>query len=127
MDVKTAFLHGLLQRETYVEQPPGFEAHGRKTHVCRLKKALYRLKQAPRASYARINSYLMKLGFTNNSVDPNLCFKTIQCMPLIFVLYVDELFLTSVDPLILECKREFASEFEMKDLGLMHYFLGLEV
>eukprot|EP00253_Pinus_taeda_P002285 PITA_02285 len=95
MDVKTAFLYGLLQGEVYVEQPPGFEAHGRKTHVCHLKKSLYRLKQAPHASYARIHNDLMKLGFTN--------------------------------PLILECKRELASEFEMKDLGLMHYFLGLEV
>lgn len=48
-------------------------------------------------------------------------------MPLILVLYVDDLFSTSGEPLILECKREMASEFEMKDIGLMHYFLGLEV
>jgi len=49
MDVKTAFLHGLLQEEVYVEQPLRFEVHDRNTHVCRLKKALYGLKQAPRA------------------------------------------------------------------------------
>lgn len=48
-------------------------------------------------------------------------------MPLIMVLYVDDLFLTSSEPLIIECKRKLASDFEMKDLGLMHYFLGLEV
>ena len=46
---------------------------------------------------------------------------------LILVLYVDDLFLTGADPLIHQCKRDLASEFEMKDLGLMHYFLGLEV
>ena len=59
MYVKSAFLHGLLQEEVYVEQPPGFEVYDRKTHVCRLKKALYRLMQAPRAWYARIDNYLI--------------------------------------------------------------------
>ena len=49
MDVKTPFPHGMLQEEVYVEQPLGFEVHDRKAHVCRLKKALYVLKQAPRA------------------------------------------------------------------------------
>eukprot|EP00253_Pinus_taeda_P003531 PITA_03531 len=93
----------------------------------KLKKALYGLKQAPRAWYERIDSYLMKLGFTRSEADPNLYFKVINDKPLILVLYVDDLFLTGVDSLIHECKREMASEFEMKDLRLMHYFLGLEV
>ena len=59
MDVKTAFLHGALKEEVYVEQPLGFKVRDRDTHVCRLKKALYGLKQAPRAWYERIDSYLM--------------------------------------------------------------------
>ena len=58
MDVKTAFLNGIIQEEVYVEQPQGFEIHERESHVCRLKKALYGLKQAPRAWYSRIDSYL---------------------------------------------------------------------
>jgi len=70
---------------------------------------------------------LTKLGFTRSEAKPNLYFKVIEEKPLILVLYVDNVFLTSVDPLIHEYKREFGSEFEMKDLGLMHYFLGLEV
>lgn len=61
------------------------------------------------------------------NVDPNLYFKVIQGMLLILVLYVDDLFLTSDEPLMIKCKRKLASEFEMKDIGLMHYFLGLEV
>jgi len=127
MDVKTAFLHGSIKEEVYVEQPEGFEIYDRKYHVCRLKKALYGLKQAPRAWYERIDSYLMKLGFTRSEADPNLYFKVEDDKPLILVLYVDDLFLISADPLIHKCKRELAFEFEMKDLGLMHYFLGLEV
>eukprot|EP00253_Pinus_taeda_P032247 PITA_32247 len=98
MDVKTSFLHGILQEEVYVEQPKGFEVKDRKNQVWRLKKALYGLKQAPRAWYVYIDSYL-----------------------------VDDLFLTGSEPLMLKCKRDLASEFEMKDIALMHYFLGLEV
>ena len=127
MDVKTAFLHGAIKEEVYVEQPLGFEVQDRDTHVCRLKRALYGLKQAPRAWYERIDSYLMKLGFTRSNADPNLYFKVVKGKPLILVLYVDDLFLTGADPLIHQCKRELAAEFEMKNLGLMHYFLLLEV
>ena len=105
----------------------GFEVQDQKTHVCKLKKALYGLKHAPRAWYERIDSYLMKLGFTRSDVDPNLYFKVEKDKPLILVLYVDDLFLTSDDPLIHQCKRKLASEFEMKGLALMHYFVGLEV
>ena len=125
MDVKTTFL--AIKEEVYVEQPLGFEVQDRDTHVCRLKKALYGLKQAPRAWYERIDSYLMKLGFTRSNADPNLYFKVVKEKPLILMLCVDDLFLTGADPLIHQCKRELVVEFEMKDLGLMHYFLGLEV
>eukprot|EP00253_Pinus_taeda_P014448 PITA_14448 len=95
----------------------------------RLKKALYGLKQAPRAWYERIDNSLMTLGFTRSEADPNLYFKVENGRALILVLYVDDLFMTGADPLIHQCKRELASrlEVEMKDLGLMHYFLGLEV
>jgi len=127
MDVKTAFLHGSLKEEVYVEQPKGFEVQDHQTHVCKLKKAFYGLKQAPRAWYERIDSYLMKLGFTRSEVDLNLYFKAENDRPLILVLYVNDLFLTGADPLIHQFKGELASEFDMKDLQLMHYFLGLEV
>ena len=92
--MKIVFLHGFLKEEVFVEKPQGFEEYERETHVCRLKKALYVLNQAPRAWYARIDSYLIKLGFTRSSADPNLYFKTIQGIHLILVLYVDYLFLT---------------------------------
>ena len=127
MDVKIAFLNVIIEEEVYIEQPRGFVIHGKESHVCRLKKALYCLKQAPRAWYGRIDGFLMKLGFTKSTADSNLYYKVVDGHTLILVLYVDDLFLTGAEKLIKWCKQQLAFEFEMKDLGLMHYFLGLEV
>jgi hypothetical protein len=95
--------------------------------VCRLKKALYGLKQAPRAWYSRIDTYLQQMGFEKCEVYPNLYYIVVGEDPLILVLYVDDLFITGAERLIVGCKESLASEFKMKDIGLMHYFLGLEV
>jgi hypothetical protein len=127
MDVKTTFLNGAIEEEVYIEQPQGFEVHSSDTHVCRLKKALYGLKQAPRAWYARMDSYLTRLGFSKSHADPNLYYKVVNNAPVILLLYVDDLFITGEESLIIQCKKELAIEFDMKDLGLMHYYLGLEV
>lgn len=126
MDVKTAFLNGVIEEEVYIEQPEGFVIHGKESNLCKLKKALYGLKQAPCAWYERIDRYLTGLGFCKNSADPNLYFKVFNGEMLILVLYVDDLFVTREDHLIHRCK-ELTSKFEMKDLGLMHFLLGLEV
>jgi transposase InsO family protein len=127
MDVKIAFLNGVIEEEVYIEQPQGFEVEDKKTHVCKLKKALYGLKQAPRAWYGRIDSFLTSLGFTKSKADSCLYFKVMNDKPVILLLYVDDLFLTGDEKLITECKKKLNVEFEMKDLGLMHYFLGIEV
>jgi hypothetical protein len=78
MDVKTTFLNGVIEEEVYIEQPQGFEVEDMKSHVCKLKKALYRLKQAPRAWYGRIGSFLTSLGFTKSKADSNLYFKVMN-------------------------------------------------
>lgn len=127
MDVKTAFLNGVIEEEVYLEQPKDFVIHGKESHVCKLKKALYGLKQALRAWYEKIDHYLLGLGFTKNDVDSNLYFKVINGEILILILYVDDLLITGEDHLIIKCKQELAFEFDMKDLGLLHYFLGLQV
>jgi hypothetical protein len=127
MDVKTTFLNGEIEEEVYIEQPEGFVIHNEKSHVCRLKKALYGLKQAPRAWYEKMDGFLMSLGFNKSVVDPNLYYHIDGNECLILVLYVDDLFLTGSERLIVECKQALTAKFEMKDLGLMHYFLGLEV
>ena len=126
MDVKTAFLKGKIDEEVYIEQPEGFVTHGDKSHVCKLKKALYGLKQAPRVWYVRMDGYLHSLGFSKSTADSNLYFKVVHNHILILALYVDDLFLKGEEQLIAQCKRELTSEFEMKDFGLMHYFLDLE-
>ena len=127
MDVKTTFLNDILEEEVYIKQPQGFEVYGRDSHVCRLRKALYGLKQAPRAWYSRIDSYLQQLGFGKSEADPNLYYLVDGEDPIILVLYVDDLFITGEERPIERCKLGLASEFEMKDIGLMHYFLGMEV
>jgi hypothetical protein len=82
------------------------------------------LNQAPRAWYGRIDSFLGSLGFTKSKVDSNLYFKVMNDEPIVLLLYVDDLFLTGEEKLITDCKRKLTAEFEMKDLGPMHYFLG---
>jgi hypothetical protein len=69
----------------------------------------------------------MSLGFTKSKVDSNLYFKFMNDDPIISSFYVDDLFLTGEENLITDCKKNLTTKFEMKDLGLMHYFLGLEV
>ena len=101
--------------------------HEQKSHVCGLKKSLYGLKQAPHAWYEKMDGFLMSLDFSKSVVDPNLCYNIVGDECLILVLYVDDLFLTGLERLIVECKRSLTYVFKMKDLGMMHYFLGLEV
>ena len=108
MDVKTAFLNGSIQEEVYVEQPQGFEIHGRDSHV--YQKSLYGLKQAPRAWYSRIDSYLLSMGFQKSEIDLNIYFIMVGYDPLILLLYVDYLFITGEERPIAVCKRDIASE-----------------
>lgn len=69
----------------------------------------------------------MRLVFTKSVADSNLYYKVVEGESLILILYVDGLFLSGVERLIEWCTKQVASEFKMKDLGFMHYFLGLEV
>ena len=75
MDVKSAFLNGILKEEVYVEQPPSYEVAGEEDKVYRLKRDLYGLKKAPRAWYNRIESYLMSNGFRKSDSGPTLHIK----------------------------------------------------
>eukprot|EP00253_Pinus_taeda_P026180 PITA_26180 len=128
MDVKSAFLNGDLQEEVYMTQPPGFKIAGQEQKVCRLAKALYGLKQAPRAWYMKIDQYLTDHGFQRSPSDANLYIKNTDDDILFVVVYVDDLIITgSSAHLIHEIKQDLCRNFDMTDLGLLHYCLGIEV
>jgi hypothetical protein len=128
MDIKSAFLNGDLQEEVYMEQPEGFAVEGKEKLVCKLVKALYGLKQAPRAWYEKINKYLKSRSFKRSDYDPNLYIKEKGEEIIIMVVYVDDLIITgSSDDLIQEEKDSLCKSFDMTDLGLLHYCLGIEV
>jgi hypothetical protein len=127
MDVKSAFLHGYLQEEIYMEQPPGY-VHNDSSLVCRLKKSLYGLKQAPRAWYAKMDNFLIDTRFSRCHYDPNVYTKKVGSHLIIIVLYVDDLILTGSDSKNLNhVKTNLKKKFEMTDLGFFQYFLGLQV
>ena len=127
MDVKITFLNGFIDEEVYVKQPPSYEVSGHENKVYKLNKALYGLKQAPRAWYKRIDSYMISNQFNRSNNEPTLYVKTNkEGQILIVCLYVDDLIFTrnlSIDMF----KSEMMKEFEMTDLRLMRYFLGIEV
>ncbi|XP_061989759.1 uncharacterized mitochondrial protein AtMg00810-like [Rosa rugosa] len=128
LDVKNAFLHGILKEEVYMSQPPGFEDSQFPNHVCKLKKSLYGLKQAPRAWNERFTSYLPQLGFKSSIVDPSLFIRDFGSTQVYLLLYVDDIILTgNSSSSIQHVKDALQSEFDMKDLGLLHYFLGLQI
>ena len=77
--------------------------------------------------YRRIDIFLSSLGFTKSKADSNLYYKVEHGNPVMLLLYVDHLFVSGMDGLIANMKRKLNTEFEMKDLGMMHYFLGMEV
>eukprot|EP00253_Pinus_taeda_P030394 PITA_30394 len=128
MDVKSAFLSGVLKEEVYVEQPLGYEKKGEEHKVCKLKKTLYGLNQAPRAWYNRIYSYLLDNEFDKCEGEPTIYIKEKDGKIVIVVLYVDDVIFTgNDDQLIKNFKSVMKEEFEMTDMGFLRYFLGIEV
>ena len=128
MDVKSAFLNGILQEEVYVEQPKGFEDPQHPEHVYYHRKALYGLKQAPRAWYERLTSYLLACGFKRGGVDMTLFVRRDDGAILVAQVYVDDIVFGST------CSKhahyfedEMKSEFEMSMVGELTFFLGLQV
>ena len=77
MDANIYFLNDVIEEEVYLEKPQGFEVYGKESHVWKLNKALYGLKEAPRGWYAHIDNYLTRLIFTKSEADPNLYFKVV--------------------------------------------------
>ena len=128
LDVQNAFLHGVLEEEVYMRQPPGFVDPAQPHHLCRLVKALYGLKQAPRAWHARLGAALRAHGFVPSTADTSLFILQRPEVTMYILVYVDDIILVSssaaaTDRLV----SSLGAEFAVKDLGRLHYFLGLEV
>jgi hypothetical protein len=128
LDVQNAFLHGILEEEVYMRQPPGYIDKTRPTFVCKLDKALYGLKQAPRAWYARLSAKLISLGFVPSKADTSLFYFNKHGVMVFVLIYVDDIIVVGSTPsatsgLLHSLKQDFA----LKDLGELHYFRGIEV
>jgi hypothetical protein len=128
LDVQNAFLHGHLSELVYMDQPLGYIDPRFPRHVCRLKRALYGLKQAPRAWFQHFSSFLLQLGFLISKADSSLFVHHSAAGMIYLLLYVDNMVLTGSNPsLIKTLITRLSTEFAMKDLGSLHYFLGVEV
>ncbi|KAD5508935.1 hypothetical protein E3N88_16638 [Mikania micrantha] len=128
MDVKSAFLHGDLKELVYVTQPEVFVKKGAEQKVYKLSKALYWLKQAPRAWNTRLNGMLKDLGFNKCKHEPAVYRKGSKEETSIIRVYVDDLLITvECSEKIKEMKGKMEERFEMTDLGLLSYYLGIQV
>jgi histone deacetylase 1/2 len=128
LDVQNAFLHGFLEEEVYMRQPPGYEDKSRKGYICKLDKALYGLKQAPRAWYSRLSSKLCQLGFKASKADTSLFYYQKGSVVVFVLIYVDDIIVaSSTQEATTRLLQDLRKEFALKDLGKLHYFLGIEV
>jgi Reverse transcriptase (RNA-dependent DNA polymerase) len=128
MNVNNTFLHGELDREIYTDQPQELESKTHPEFVCKLKKVLYELKQTPRAWYRKIIEFLVWSGYTVTTLGSSLFIKDIEGKLTIVLMYVDDFIL--IRDLIEESqhiKENLAVRFQMKELGELKHFLGLEI
>ncbi|GJZ54541.1 putative ribonuclease H-like domain-containing protein [Tanacetum coccineum] len=128
MDVKSAFLYGIIDEEVYVSQPPGFVDPKFPKKVYKVVKALYGLHQAPRAWYATLSTFLLKSGYRRGTIDKTLFIKKDKNDIMLVQVYVDDIIFGST-------KRSWCDEFEalmksrfqMSSIGELTFFLGLQV
>lgn len=126
LDVKNAFLHGDLTEEVYMKQPPGFVHLDFPDYACKLKKAIYGLKQAPCAWFYKFSSFLLSSGFTCSLSDTSMFVYKSGGNIIILLLYIDDIILTSNFVSLFTTFIDLLSrKFPMKDLGDLHYFLGV--
>lgn len=126
LDVKTAFLNGDLEETIYMQQPPGYEEGGAAV-ACKLRKALYGLRQAPRAWYTKLKAELEQLGFTASVADPGLYIKPGKHMVYVLVYVDDILIICKNADSATAVKSVLMKIFDIRDLGEAVLFLGMEI
>ncbi|KAI0524425.1 hypothetical protein KFK09_003794 [Dendrobium nobile] len=126
IDIKSAFLNRVLE-EVYIQQPPRYEVKKKEDKVLKLKKAFYGLKQASRAWNNQIDKYLQVKGFIKCYYEHALYIKNMNKDVLIICLFIDNLIFTENNQMMFqELKQAMTNEFEMIDIRLMAYNLGIE-
>ena len=125
--MKTAFLNGKLEEVIYMQQPEGYEQGGSEM-VCRLQKALYGLRQAPRVWHQRLKEELGELGFKASESDAALFSGVVDGERVWVLVWVDDILIAaSGQPRLAKVKSHLASKFDVRDLGEAEFFLGMEL
>jgi hypothetical protein len=128
MDVKSAFLNGDLKEEVYVHQPLGHAIPGKEDKVLRLRKALYGLRQAPRALNVKLDSTLKGMGFGQSPHEAAIYRRGNGGNTLLVGVYADDLVITGTkDAEVVAFKEVMKATFQMSDVGLLSFYLGIEV
>ncbi|CAL1357723.1 unnamed protein product [Linum trigynum] len=128
IDIANAFLHGELQETVYMQQPPGFVDPDKPNHVCRLRKSIYGLRQAPRTWFHCLAAALTRFGFSVSRTDPSLFIYKSGTVRLYMLVYVDDIVITGNDSALIRRLMEFLhANFALRELGPLSYFLGIEV
>ncbi|PIL25828.1 transcription factor [Ganoderma sinense ZZ0214-1] len=127
MDVKSAYLNGILEETVYMRLPPGFAPPEQSHLVCRLKKTLYGLKQAGRGWYKTLTAAMENMGFTRCVADHAVFYKREGESAIIVAASVDDLTITGTSDLVDAFAVDIKQRFEMSDLGDLHWILGIEV
>jgi hypothetical protein len=128
LDVQNVFLHDVLEEDVYMKQPSGYVNPSHPQHVCKLDKALYGLKQASRAWYTRLSTKLIHLGFRISKTATSLFIHKKSGVIIYLLVYVDEIVVTSSSPsAVMTLLDDLRSDIALKDLGELHYFLGVQV
>ena len=128
LNVKNAFLHGDLKEKVYIEKPLGYAENNPETHVCRLRRAIYGIKQASRSWFDSFSIEVQRYGFVRSQLDHLLFIFREHQVSTLLLIYVDDIIITGSSCKHIETTKILLSQkFKMKDLGVLRYFLGVEV
>ncbi|XP_019150523.1 PREDICTED: uncharacterized protein LOC109147316 [Ipomoea nil] len=127
LDVHNAFLNGRLSETVYMKQTPGYEDPSHPGHVCHLQRSLYGLKQAPRVWFNRLHEFLTSTGFLASKIDVSLFYYTAGNSRVYLLVYVDDIIMMGNDSALIDTLlSQLSTAFKIRDLGVPHFFLGIE-
>lgn len=127
VDIKTAYLHGKLQEEIFMRQPPGYES-GNPNEVCRLRRSIYGLKQAARVWNMKIDEVLKRMGFYQSKADPCLYIRQKSGKSIFVLIYVDDVIVICyTEEEFAEIVQVLKQNFTISVMGNLRFFLGIRI